>query len=79
MTRSEVTRIETLDHHDARIIAQDFGELAMPDIDRNDALGAAFKQDLGKAARRCANVETVAPLGRQREMIQRMNELEGGA
>ena len=53
----ERARVDALDHVDARIAADLPVELAVADVERDDARGAALQQHVGEAAGRGADVE----------------------
>ena len=50
-------------------------ELAVADVDGGDAGGAALEQDVGEAAGRCADVDTVAAGWIEAERVQRVRKL----
>src|SRR4029078_2765032 len=50
----------------------------MADLDRRDMAGAPFQQDFAEASGRGADIEAMKAFGRERKMIERMLELEGG-
>ena len=66
-------------HHDARIVAQLPGELAVADIDRMYLRRAMRQQHIGEAAGGGADVEADPPGRRQAEMAQRVVELQPAA
>ena len=72
-------RVEALDHGHARVLAQAPVELAVGDVDRGDALGAALQQAVGEAAGRGADVEAVAPGDVDAERLERVLELDAAA
>ncbi len=68
-----------LANDDTRILAQFPGQLAMPDIDRINAPRTARQQHVGKAAGRCPDIERDPAARIDREMIERMGELDPAA
>ena len=52
-----VPRVDAFEDDDARVAAQPPVELAVADVERDDACGAALQQDVGEAAGRRADVE----------------------
>ncbi len=53
----QVARVEVLEDHDARIVAQSPIELAVADVERDHARRPALQQHVGEAAGRGADVE----------------------
>ena len=56
----QVARVEALDDDDARVVAELPVQLAVADVERDDARGAALQQHVGEAAGGCADVEALA-------------------
>ena len=54
-------------------------QLAVADVDGDDTRGAALQQDVGEAAGRGADVETVEPRRIDAELVERMRELLAAA
>ena len=57
--------VEVLDDDDARVVAQRPVELAVADVERDDARRAALQQHVGEAAGRGADVERLAAARRR--------------
>ena len=68
-----------LDDDDARIVAQGPVDLAVADVERDDADGAALEQDVGEAAGGGADVERLASVHGDGKRIERVRELEAAA
>ena len=77
--RGQVAGVDALVQHHARVVAQLPGELATADIDRMDARRPAMQQHVGEPAGGGPDVEADAPGRREREMIERMGELDAAA
>ena len=75
----QIAGVDALMDDDARVLAQFPGELAAPDIDRVDPRGAARQQHIGKAAGRGADIERDSAGRIDREMVERVRELEAAA
>ena len=74
-----MTRVEVLDDDHAFVIPQLPVQLTVTDVERHDPHGAALQQHVGKAARRCADVEAFAPTDFDVKCIERVRELEAAA
>ena len=72
-------RVDALEHDHARVVAEPRVQLAVADVERDHARGAALQQDVGEAAGRGAEVEAVEPGGVDAEAVERVGELEPGA
>ena len=70
-SRREIARVDALAHVDARVVAELVGELAVADVDRDDARGAALEQAVGEAAGGRADVEAALALRRDAERVER--------
>ena len=66
-------------HHDARVVPQLPGKLAVADIDRVHLRRAVRQQHIGEAAGGGADVEADAARRREAEVTQRMVELQPAA
>ena len=74
--RRQMARVQPFVDDDARILPQLPGELAVADIDRIDPRGAARQQHVGEAAGRGADIEGDLSVDRDREMIERVSQLD---
>ena len=74
-----MARVRALEHDDARVGAQLRVELAVADVDRVHARGAALQQAVGEAAGRRADVEADAARGIEPERVERARELLAAA
>ena len=75
----QMARIGAFQHHDARIVAQLPRQLAVADIDGIDLRGAVGQQHVGEAAGRGADIDRDRALGIEREMRERVRELQPAA
>ena len=78
-SRRQRARVDAFAHDDARVGAQPPIELAVADVERDDAGGAAPQQHVGEAAGRRADVERAASLRVDRERVERVRELDAAA
>ena len=74
-----VARVEVLDDDDARVVAQLPVQLAVADVERDHACGAALQQHVGEAAGRCADVEALAPANLDLKGVECVRELQSAA
>ena len=77
--RAERARVRPLEHDHTGIAAQLRVELAVADVDRDDARGAALEQAVREAARRRADVEAVRAGHVEAEGVERVRELLAAA
>ena len=75
----ELAGVRALEHGHARVVAQPLVELAVADVERDHARGAALEQDVGEAAGRGADVERVTPGRVDAELVERVRELVAAA
>jgi hypothetical protein len=75
----QMARVEPFADNDAAVLPQLPCELAMPDIDGINPLGAARQQHIGETAGRRSDVEGDATLGGDPEMVERVGELDAAA
>ena len=75
----QIARVHPLMHDDARVLPQLPGELSAPDIDRVHPRRAPCQQHIGKAPGRGTDVKRDKPGRIEREMVERMRELEAAA
>jgi hypothetical protein len=71
--------VQSLVGDDAWILPQFPGELTVSDIDGVDTAGAARQQHVGKAAGRCADIESRLAVGDDPEMVEGVGELNAPA
>ena len=72
-------RVDPFADEDARVGAQPPIELAVADVERDDAGRAALEQHVGEAAGRRADVERAAPVRVDAERVERVRELDAAA
>ena len=75
----QVTRVRPFEDDHSRIAAQPPVELAVADVERDDARGAVPQQDVGEAPGRGADVERRAACDGDAEGVERMVQLEPAA
>ena len=61
MRGQQVARVHPFDDEDARVVAQPPVELPMSHVERDDVVGATLQEHISEPARRCPDVEPVAP------------------
>src|SRR5262245_4895160 len=74
--RREVTRIDVFARFDPAVLPQFPIQLAMPDINRDDAGRASLQQTIGKPAGRCADVEADSVSRFDLEMVERSDQFQ---
>ena len=72
---AEGARVRPLEHRHARVVAETRMELAVADVERDHARGAAPEQDVGEAAGRRADVDAAQPRGIDAEEVEPVREL----
>ena len=75
----QLAGVHALEHGHARVVAQPRVQLAVADVERDHARGAALEQDVGEPARRGADVEAVEPGRVDAERVERVRELLAAA
>ena len=75
----QVACIQPFVNNDPRVLPQLPGELTVTNIDGMDPPRTAIEQDLGKAARRGADIERNSPLDDDPEVVERVGELDTAA
>ncbi len=75
----QIPRVYPFMHDDPRVLPQFPGELSAPDIDRVHKRRAPCQQHIGKAPGRGADIERDKPGRIEREMVERLHELEAAA
>ena len=76
----QLARVRPLQHGDARVVAELRVQLAVADVERDHARGAALEQAVGEAARRGADVErSRGPSSVEAERVERVRELLAAA
>ena len=74
----QISRVGLLKRNHARLLFERFSELFRPNVNGIDPDRAAREQDLRKPTRRSANVQGDAAIRIDAEMVEAMNQLEGG-
>ena len=77
--RGERAGVDPLDHGHARILAHAQVDLAVGDVERGHARGAALQQAVGEATGRCARVEAFASRHVDAKGLDRVVELDSAA
>src|SRR4051794_14956742 len=72
---AKAPHVHALQHGHALVFAQARVELAVPDVERDHARGAALQQDVREPTRRGPDVEAVPPRRIDRERVQSVGEL----
>ena len=75
----ERPRVRALDDDHARIVPKTPVELAVADVERDDAARAALEQHVGEPAGRGADVERLAAVDGDAECVERMRQLDAAA
>ena len=71
----EVARVRPLEHGHARVVAKLRVQLAVADVDGDHARHAVLEQVVGEAAGGRADVDAVAPVELDLELLERVREL----
>jgi hypothetical protein len=79
VSQRQVPCIEMLDDDHTLVIPQFPIQLAVTDVECNDARGAALQQYISEAAGRCADVQAFASTDLDMEGVERVSELEAAA
>jgi hypothetical protein len=71
-----MTRVEVLDDHDARVVAELPIELAMSDVERDDPGGATLQQHVSESARGRPDVQRLSSRDVDTKHVEGMRQLE---